>query len=80
MVKEQTCVVALARRSCLVCNRSLELRDEFPNPETLAMESKNGEIGEFYKIEKWDPENRIYENPKITKLKSWNRNCRNVKL
>ena len=36
------------------------------------MESKNGEIDEIYKIEKWDPKTGIYENPKITNRKSRN--------
>jgi len=43
------------------------LRDEFPNPETMAIESQNDEIDGIYKIEKWDPKNGIYENPEITK-------------
>jgi hypothetical protein len=47
------------------------LRDEFPNPETMAIESQNHEIDEIYKIEKWDPENRNLRKPGIMELSKW---------
>ena len=71
-------VTALARKTCLVCNRILELRDEFPNPETMAIESQNDEIDGPY--QNW--KSRNHETPKITKSeksKSGLPKCRIVK-